>query len=135
MASLACAYDDFSEDPGRAFLQRVRELVQDVAEGDFDRIDVYEAKLDELEAFIAEQTAATLKAQGDAANLVERKEIDLRLQQKYMQQLQSALGPVPCAPFLRDFLSQVWSRPSCWPTAKGRPNASSACVCSAATSS
>ncbi|XHS80100.1 DUF1631 family protein [Burkholderiaceae bacterium UC74_6] len=110
MASLACAYDDFSEDPGRAFLQRVRELVQDVAEGDFDRIDVYEAKLDELEAFIAEQTAATLKAQGDAANLVERKEIDLRLQQKYMQQLQSALGPVPCAPFLRDFLSQVWSQ-------------------------
>ncbi len=110
MASLACAYDDFSEDPGRAFLQRVRELVQDVAEGDFDRIDVYESKLDELESFIAEQTAATLKAQGDAANLVERKEMDLRLQQKYMQQLTQALGPVPVAPFLRDFLSQVWSQ-------------------------
>ena len=110
MASLACAYDDFTEDPGRAFLTHVRELVQDVANGDFDRMDVYESKLDELEAFIAEQTSATLKAQGDAAAVAERKEIDLRLQQKYMQQLQTALGPVPMAPFLRDFLSQVWSQ-------------------------
>ncbi len=110
IASLACAYDDFSEDPGRGFLAHVRELVQDVANGDFERMDVYESKLDELETFIAEQTSASLKAQGDAANLVERKEIDLRLQQKYMQQLQAALGPVPVAPFLRDFLSQVWSQ-------------------------
>ena len=121
MASLACAYDDFSEDPGRAFLAHVRELVQDVANGDFDRMDVYESKLDELEAFIAEQTSATLKAQGDAAAVAERKEIDLRLQQKYMQQLQAALGPVPMAPFLRDFLSQVWSQAIVLASREGAP--------------
>lgn len=110
VASLACAFDDFSEDPGRDFLSHVRELVQEVANGDFDRMDVYESKLDALEQFIAEQTAKALQAQGDAAALIERKETDLRLQQRYMQQLQAALGPVPMPEFLREFLSQVWSQ-------------------------
>lgn len=110
VASLACAFDDFSEDPGRDFLSHVRELVQEVANGDFDRMDVYESKLDALEQFIADQTAKALQAQGDAAALIERKETDLRLQQRYMQQLQAALGPVPMPEFLREFLSQVWSQ-------------------------
>lgn len=110
IASLACAYDDFSEDPGRAFLGQVRELVHEVAEGDFERMDVYESKLDALERFIAEQTAQVLQAGSDAAALVERKETDLRLQQRYMQQLQAALAPVPMPDFLRAFLAQVWSQ-------------------------
>lgn len=110
IASLACAYDDFSEDPGRDFLGHVRELVHEVATGDFERMDVYEAKLDALERFIAEQSARSLQAGSDAAALVERKETDLRLQQRYMQQLQAALGPVPMPDFLRDFLAQVWSQ-------------------------
>ncbi|CAN5232837.1 hypothetical protein BH11PSE10_BH11PSE10_00850 [soil metagenome] len=110
LASLACAFDDFADDPGRAFLTHTRELVQDVVSGDFDRMDVYERKLDALEQFIAEQTAAALQAQGDAAGLLERKETDLRLQQRYTQQLQTALAPVPIQDFLRDFLAQVWSQ-------------------------
>jgi hypothetical protein len=110
LASLACAFEDFSEDPGRAFLMHTRELVQDVVSGDFDRMDVYERKLDTLAQFIADQTAASLNEQGDAAGLLARKETDLRLQQRYMQQLQIALGPVPMQGFLRDFLAQVWSQ-------------------------
>ena len=110
MASLACAFDDFSENPGKAFLSHVRDLVQDVANGDFDRMDVYETKLDALEAFITEQTAEVLRAQGGAAELVARKETDLRLQQRYQQQLHAALAPVPMQDFLREFLSQVWSQ-------------------------
>ncbi|MDT9001417.1 DUF1631 family protein [Paucibacter sp. APW11] len=110
LASLACAYEDFSEDPGREFLSHVRELVQDLANGDFDRIEAYEQKLDALEAFIQAQTAQTLKAHGDAAALVERKEIDLRLQQRYAQQLGQALADVAMPGFLRDFLAQVWSQ-------------------------
>lgn len=110
LASLACAFDDFSEDPGRAFLAHTRELVQDVANGDFDRMDVYERKLDTLARFIADQTAAALHEQGDAAGLLARKETELRLQQRYTQQLQIALGPVPMQDFLRDFLAQVWSQ-------------------------
>ncbi|MBA3931311.1 MAG: hypothetical protein C0521_17165, partial [Xanthomonas sp.] len=99
IASLACAFDDFAEDPGREFLAQVRELVQEVALGDFDRMDVYANKLDALEAFISEQTAKALQAQGNAAAVVERKETDLRLQQRYMQQLQSSLAGVPMPEF------------------------------------
>ncbi|WP_397533515.1 DUF1631 family protein [Roseateles sp.] len=110
IASLACAFEDFSEDPGREFLGQVRELVQEVALGDFDRMDTYESKLDALEVFIAEQTAKGLQAQGNAAAVVERKEIDLRLQQRYTQQLQASLAAVPMPDFLRNFLAQVWSQ-------------------------
>jgi len=111
MASLACAFDDFSENPGKDFLSHVRELVQDVANGDFDRMDVYEVKLDELERFIATQTALALKsASGDVAELLARKETDLRLQQRYAQQLQTALAAVPMDEFLREFLAQIWSQ-------------------------
>jgi len=121
MASLACAYDDFSDDPGRSFLSHVRDLVQDVAGGDFDRMDVYTAKLNALEAFIAEQTRNALKAAGDAAAVVERRETDLRLQQRYSLQLQQALDKVPMQDFLRSFLSQVWSQAIVLASREGAP--------------
>ncbi|WP_416758074.1 DUF1631 family protein [Roseateles sp. So40a] len=109
IATLAAAYDDFTEDPGKSYLALVRELVQDVVSGDFDRMDLYESKLDQLEQFISEQTAQTLKSQGDAAALLERKETELRLQRRYMQQLQQAMANVDMRDFLRDFLTQTWS--------------------------
>lgn len=109
IASLAAAYDDFTEDPGKSFLVLVRELVQDVVSGDFDRMDLYESKLDQLEHFISDQTSQALKSQGDAAALVERKETELRLQQRYMQQLQQAMANVEMRDFLRVFLTQTWS--------------------------
>lgn len=121
MASLACAFDDFSDDPGRSFLSHVRDLVQDVAQGDFDRMDVYTAKLDALEAFIAEQTRNTLKAAGDAAAVVERRETDLRLQQRYALQLQQQLAKVPMQDFLRNFLAQVWSQAIVLASREGAP--------------
>ncbi|MCH7341937.1 DUF1631 domain-containing protein [Pelomonas sp. CA6] len=110
IASLGSAYDDFADGPGRDFLARVRDLVQEVVSGDFDRMELYEAKLAELEQFSAEQSAQTLREQGDVAAVVERKETDLRLQQRYMQQLQQALAAVEMQEFLRSFLTQVWSQ-------------------------
>jgi hypothetical protein len=121
MGSLACAFDDFSDDPGRSFLAHVRDLVQDVANGDFDRMDVYATKLETLEAFIAEQSRTTLKAAGDAAAVVERRETDLRLQQRYSLQLKQALAKVPMQDFLRDFLSQVWSQAIVLASREGAP--------------
>ncbi|MFG6416372.1 DUF1631 family protein [Roseateles sp. DC23W] len=121
MASLACAFDDFSDDPGRSFLAHVRDLIQDVAQGDFDRMDVYTAKLDDLEAFIAEQARNTLKATGDAAAVVERRETDLRLQQRYALQLQQQLARVPMQEFLRSFLSGVWSQAIVLASREGAP--------------
>ncbi len=109
LASLACAYDDFAESPGKEFLEHVRALVHDVSGGDFERIEIYEQKLDDLEAFVSAQTAQVLQAHGDAAALVERKETDLRLQQRYAKQLAQNLAKVPMPDFLREFLSQTWS--------------------------
>ena len=110
IASLGAAFDDFEENPGREFLDQVRELIQEVAEGDFDRMDVYESKLDALEAFIGHQNEAAIRAQGNLPEMLARKEMDLRLQQRYQQQLQAGLSPVTLPEFLRSFLTQVWSQ-------------------------
>ena len=89
----------------------MRELVQEIVEGDFDQIEVYAAKLPVLESFIAEQTRGRRAGQTAARpRCSTSKESELRLQQRYMQQLQSALKPLPVPTYLRDFLAQVWSQ-------------------------
>ena len=109
IASLACAFDDFDDGPGKQFLVRVRELVQEIVEGDFDQIDLYSAKLASLESFIGEQTRGEVQEKG-AVSTLNTKESELRLQQRYMLQLQAALSPLSLPPYLRDFLPQVWSQ-------------------------
>ena len=51
-----------------------------------------------------------MQAHGASRELLDNKESELRLQQRYMQQLQAALAPLPMPDFLRDFLAQVWSQ-------------------------
>jgi len=109
IASLACAFDDFDDGPGKQFLARVRELVQEIVEGDFDQIDLYSAKLASLESFIGEQTRSEVQEKG-AVSTLNTKESELRLQQRYMLQLQAALSPLSLPPYLRNFLPQVWSQ-------------------------
>jgi hypothetical protein len=110
IASLACAFDDFDDGPGRQFLGRVRALVQEIVEGDFDQMDVYTSKLNELEHFIATQARDEVQNQASAATLVDAKEADLRVQQRYMLQLRGALAALSLQEYLRDFLAQVWSQ-------------------------
>jgi len=110
IASLGSAFDDFETAAGKRFLTLVRELVQEIVEGDFDQIEVYEHKLTVLEAFTADQAGREIQESGDAASLLAEKETDLRLQQRYAQQVQALLKPLPMADFVRDFLSQVWSQ-------------------------
>ncbi|HNJ84477.1 MAG TPA: DUF1631 family protein, partial [Piscinibacter sp.] len=109
IASLACAYDDFADGPGKELLDRIRQLVQEIVEGDFDQIALYTDKLAELELFIADQTQAKVQ-QTPAAATLESKESELRIQQRYMLQLVAALKPITLPPYLRDFVSQVWSQ-------------------------
>ena len=109
IASLACAFDDFEDGPGKQFLQRVRELVQEIVEGDFDQIELYSAKLGELEDFINQQTQVEA-AQTPAASTLEAKESELLVQQRYMLALQAGLRPMALQPYLRDFVAQVWSQ-------------------------
>jgi hypothetical protein len=109
IASLACAFDDFDEGPGKQFIDRVRDLVQEIVDGDFDQIELYTAKLAELENFIAQQTQGEVQ-QTPAAATLEGKESELRIQQRYMLQLQAALGPMSLPQYLQDFVAQVWSQ-------------------------
>ena len=109
IASLACAFDDFDDGPGKQFLERVRELVQEIVEGDFDQIEIYTAKLSALELFIADQTQHEAQQRGAVGTLGD-KEAELRLQQRYMLQLQGALTPLHLPEYLRAFVSQVWSQ-------------------------
>ncbi len=109
VASLACAFDDFDEGPGKLFLERVRALVQEIVEGDFDQVALYSAKVDELERFIAKQTHDEVEQAGTAATL-DVKESELLVQQRYMLQLRAALGSLRLPDYLSDFLTQVWSQ-------------------------
>ena len=110
IASLGSAFEDFDSEQGKRFVALVRELVQEIVEGDFDQIEVYEQKLSVLESFIVEQARRDVQDNCGAASLLAEKETDLRLQQRYTQQLQSLLKPLPVAEFVRDFLVQVWSQ-------------------------
>jgi hypothetical protein len=109
IASLACAFDEYDDGPGKQFLDRVRELVQEIVEGDFDQVELYNSKLSALENFIAGQTEEDAKTSA-AATVLETKESELRVQQRYMLQLNSALASITLPQYLRDFVSQVWSQ-------------------------
>lgn len=110
IASLACAFDEFDDGPGQELLTRVRALVQDIVDGDFDQIELYSAKLAELETFIEQQTRGGAVQQSGAVATLDGKESELRIQQRYMLQLQSALAAISLPHYLRDFLPQVWSQ-------------------------
>lgn len=110
IASLSAAFDDYSQGPGADCLSRITSLVNDIVDGDFDRMDLYETKLRELESFIEAETAQDAADSADIAALLSTKEADLRVQQRYMQILQRELLDVELPDFLRDFLAQVWSR-------------------------
>ncbi|MCW7537191.1 DUF1631 domain-containing protein [Aquabacterium sp. A7-Y] len=110
MASIACAFEDFSEGPGRRFLDLVRELVQQVVEGDFDQMELYEAQLRVLESFVQEQTRTEVEAHAEAVQLLVHKETQLRIHARYQQQVQALLLPLALPEFLRDFLHRVWSQ-------------------------
>jgi hypothetical protein len=110
IASLGSAFEDFDDEAGKRFLAKVRALVQQVVEGDFDQIEVYEQKVAELEAFSAELAAGDLQGQGDAAGLLSEKEDQQRLRQLYAQRLAGDLKDVSAPPFLREFITHIWSQ-------------------------
>jgi len=111
IASLGAAFDDLDTEDGRAFLKLVRELVQEIVEGDFDQIETYEAKLGSLELFIVEQSKRDMHREGGKADeVLAKKEDQLRLQQRYSVQLRHGLKEVPADEFLRDFVASVWSQ-------------------------
>jgi hypothetical protein len=92
------------------FLAKVRGLVQDVVEGDFDQIEIYEQKLATLEHFVAEQAARKCRPAKRRQRAAVREGRPVRLRQLYAQQLAGELQAVAAPAFLRDFVSRVWSQ-------------------------
>lgn len=110
IASLAASFEDFDDGPGQECLKRVNALVQQIVEGDFDQMELYEEKLSELDAFIRDQTALAAAEHAEVSALLGGKEADLRVQQRYMRALQAQLASLGLQDFLQDFLAQVWSQ-------------------------
>jgi hypothetical protein len=110
IASLGAAFEDFDDEGAKAFLSKVRGLVQEVVEGDFDQIEIYEQKLASLEAFTNELAARDTQGGGDAAALLSEKEDQQRLSQLYAQRLAGELKDLAAPAFLREFLTGVWSQ-------------------------
>ncbi len=110
IASMAVAFEDFGEGPGQHFLDLVRQLVDEIVGGDFDQMLVYEQTLDKLEAYVADEAKKDVESSSKATSLLDSKETELLLQQRFTQQLQAGLSPVQMDDFLRQFLTQVWSQ-------------------------
>jgi hypothetical protein len=123
IATLAVAFDNFDTGLGRELLDKVRRLVQEIIEGDFDQISLYEVKLMDLEALVAEQTASKSSPHAEAAALLSSKETMLRVQQRYTLALKEQLANVVAEDFARDFLSQVWSQVVVFTTMRDGPEA------------
>ena len=108
-ASLACAFDSFETGAAKELLERIKALVNEIVDGDFDQLDVYEAKLLALESFVAEQTHAEIRGSAAAATLRD-KELEWRVQQQFSQRLRLALEPLVLPAFLHEFLASVWGQ-------------------------
>jgi hypothetical protein len=109
VASLGCAFDRFDDGPGHGFLVRVTSLVDQIVEGDFERIETYEAKLDALQAFVGAEAERQLDA-SPAAPVLRDKETEWRVKQHFARQLADALGPLGLPPFVHSFLTGVWAQ-------------------------
>ena len=70
IATLSAAFDDPESASGQACLARITQLVNDVVEGDFERMDLFEAKLAELEAFVEAENAAEASEHARVAELL-----------------------------------------------------------------
>ncbi len=110
IATLSTTLDDNDQENGKSCVDRVTTLVNDVVEGDFGHMEVYEAKLAELEAFIEDQNRQDGAENAAVTALLSGKEADLRVQQRYMLVLKRELALVEMPEFVRDFLTQIWSQ-------------------------
>jgi hypothetical protein len=110
IASLGAAFDDFSEAEAREFLAKVRDLVHDIVEGDFEQLELYETKLAALEEFGAELAGRAAAASGAAPSLLAAKEDEAQLTALYSRQLEMDLKGLGAPEFIYHFVTQVWSR-------------------------
>jgi hypothetical protein len=109
IASLACSYDAFEDGQGKDLLERVAGLVTEIVDGDFDRIELYDAKLADLERYVGERAAAEVQESAAAATL-RLKELEWHTQQRFSWRLNEAIEPLGLPSFIREFLAGDWGQ-------------------------
>ncbi len=109
IASLASAVDGFESGPGAGLLERVGALVTEIVEGDFDQLEVYDAKLDALQRFVDDQAREELSDTPAAPTLLD-KEAEWHVLVAFASRLTTALEPLALPAFVRDFLCGVWAQ-------------------------
>ena len=102
VATLGSARDDLESAAGAAWLARVEALVQQIAQGEFQQVALYERKLQELEQVTAEQARAEVEASPAAAAL-QGKEAEWQRLSDESVRLRDGLAALPLPPFVRDF--------------------------------
>lgn len=110
MASLAATFEELDDGPGAECIEMVGRLVKEIVEGDFDRMDLYEAQLKHLEQFVQQQAAHAAQDNAAVTALLSGKEADLRVQQRYMQLVQQELADLEVPTFIKTFLAQIWTQ-------------------------
>jgi hypothetical protein len=110
LSALGSAYEDLESGEGASFLSWVRSLVGNIVDGDFDQLSLYSQKLDELERFTQKHASEAVERQSQAVSVLQDKEEELKVQQRYMMQLQAELTSLNLPDFLKHFLAHVWSQ-------------------------
>lgn len=109
VASLGSAVEGFRDGVGASLLARIAALVGEIVEGDFSELEVYDAKLDALQRFVAEQLAAEV-AQSDAGSTLREKEAEVQQVRAFGAAFAAALEPLALPAFVRDFLCGPWAQ-------------------------
>jgi hypothetical protein len=110
MGSLAAVFDDLGQGAGKQCIDVITTLVNDIVDGDFGEIDLYNDKLTALEAFIETQRQQDTNESADVAALLSDKEADLRVQQRYMHLVGQELNALDAPDELKAFVKEVWTQ-------------------------
>jgi hypothetical protein len=134
IASLACAFDDFDDGPRQA-VPRARARAGAGDRRGRLRPDRALHQPSSPRSKPSSPSRPTRGAVQGTATTLGSKESELRLQQRYMLQLQGALQPMALPGWLREFLPQVWGQALVLAASRdgATPTAPSAIAASAAT--
>lgn len=110
MGSLATVFEDLAQGAGKQCIDIITALVQEIVDGDFDQMALYNDKLTALETFIETQREQDTRESADVATLLSSKEADLRVQQRYMHLVGQELSQLDAPAPIKDFLTQVWTQ-------------------------
>ena len=110
LASLGLALDDLEPAAADALVRRIRDAVHDIVHGDFEQPALYQRTLADLEQFVAEMGRREIEHEGAQPQLLAEREADLQVQLRTARAVRAELQPLPVPGFLRDFVSDVWSR-------------------------